>query len=191
MKLSDLTHGLPVRTLGNAEVGITGVTDDSRRVKPGDLFIARAGHTTDGRRFIDDALRRGAAAVLTDREAGLAGAAVVSAGDVAGVGTELARRFHGDPAAKLKLIGVTGTNGKTTTTYMVRHLLGAAGVRCGVIGTVEIDTGIKPRPSELTTPGAIELIGLLGAGAGSGDEDQEDERQANGTKHGGSRRGAE
>ena len=163
MNLSELIRSLPVRIhSGDCLREVGGITDDSRQVRAGDLFVARGGGTTDGRRFIQDAVKHGAVAVLTDRVVEAGGAAVLLTDEVGGAGVELARRLHGDPAARLKLIGVTGTNGKTTTTYMVRHLLAAVGIRCGVIGTVEIDTGTKPRPSDLTTPGAIELIGLLG-----------------------------
>lgn len=165
MLLTQLIESLPIRLRsgvgGQGEVVVRGLTDDSRTVTPGDLFIARGGCVTDGRRFIADAVARGAVAVLSDQPVTVDGAAALYAEDLGGALVEVARRFHGDPASKLKLIGITGTNGKTTTAYLVRHLLGAAGLRCGLIGTVETDNGRLARASNLTTPGIIELMGLL------------------------------
>src|SRR5687767_4274991 len=94
MELGKLIEGLDVRLVtGAATARVTGLTDDSRRVRPGDLFIARAGRATDGRRFVDDAVTRGAVGVVEG-----------------GGAFEVARRFFGDPGAKLMLVGITGTN---------------------------------------------------------------------------------
>ena len=147
---------------GDADVRIDAIVDDSRRVTPGALFIARAGHDADGKRFVDDAVARGAVAILADSAIETGGTALIITDDPAAVGLELARHLHGDPASKLTLIGITGTNGKTTTAHMVRHVLNAADFRCGLIGTIEIDDGSDaPQTAELTTPGAIELTALL------------------------------
>lgn len=147
---------------GDPARGIDSIVDDSRRVSPGIMFVARAGHDADGKRFVDDAVRRGAVAVLADSDIETGDAALLLTDEPGPVGLELARHLHGDPASKITLIGVTGTNGKTTTAHMVRHLLNAADVRCGLIGTIEIDDGSDaPQTAELTTPGAIELTALL------------------------------
>jgi len=164
MKISQLIETLPVRLhRGRADTNITAVVDDSRQATPGCLFVARPGTTDDGTRFIADAIQRGAVAVLThepvevDEEI-----TVLLTDDVPATALELANRLHDHPADKLSLIAVTGTNGKTTTAFMIRHLLNTVGKRCGMIGTIEIDTGgAKPQAAELTTPGAIQLTALL------------------------------
>ena len=148
MRLDDLISGLPIRVIEGTEgVDIADVTDDSRLIQPGWLFIARKGTIDDGARFIEDAKARGAAAVVSADATAMA---------------QLAERAYGEPSQKLKLVGVTGTNGKTTVAYIVRHLLNSAGPQCGMMSTVEIDTGdTKPRPATLTTPGACEISRLL------------------------------
>jgi UDP-N-acetylmuramoyl-L-alanyl-D-glutamate--2,6-diaminopimelate ligase len=152
------------RSDAGADVRICDVTEDSRTAVPGSLFIARPGARTDGRRFIADAVERGAVAVLTDDDtaAGLPvetrdRVAVLVSPDVPLAGAVLAEAFWGRPSSKLFLVGVTGTNGKTTVAHAVHHLLNAAGIRCGLVGTVEVDDGTGVRPAELTTPPATEL----------------------------------
>lgn len=165
MNLGELTQlpGLcPVGPLDACAV-VAGVTEDSRRVRPGWVFVARAGLHTDGRRFIADALRAGAVGVVTDRPpAGLpADAPILLASDPALVGAGLAERLAGSPSSALTLVGVTGTNGKTTVATLIARAARAAGVRCGLMGTVEIDDGAGAVPSDYTTPPAERLSGLL------------------------------
>ncbi|MCW5776293.1 MAG: UDP-N-acetylmuramoyl-L-alanyl-D-glutamate--2,6-diaminopimelate ligase [Phycisphaeraceae bacterium] len=166
MDLARLIEGTGIRASGAcAGVVIRGVTEDSRRAGPGDLFIARPGTVADGRAFIDDAVARGAAAVLTDRSVETigapGGAVLLVADDVPTAAARLAERFHGDPSTRLTLIGITGTNGKTTTAHLVQQLLIGAGVPCGLIGTVFTDDGSGPRESSLTTPAAVEISATL------------------------------
>ncbi|HRQ73857.1 MAG TPA: UDP-N-acetylmuramoyl-L-alanyl-D-glutamate--2,6-diaminopimelate ligase, partial [Phycisphaerales bacterium] len=166
MDLARLIEGTGIRASGAcAGVVIRGVTEDSRRAGPGDLFIARPGTVADGRAFIGDAVARGAAAVLTDRSietiGAPGGAVLLVADDVPTAAARLAERFHGDPSTRLTLIGITGTNGKTTTAHLVQQLLIGAGVPCGLIGTVFTDDGSGPRASTLTTPGAVETSAML------------------------------
>ena len=146
MQLGELIHDFDLTLAhGDAACSISDITDDSRCVSDGSLFIARA----DGEQFIDEAVHRGAAACVTGDhiDQALAG--------------RLAERFFGEPAKRLKLIGVTGTNGKTTAAFIIQHLLAAADLRPGLLGTVCIDDGRERRPAELTTPGAIEISRLL------------------------------
>lgn len=172
MKLGELLRGLDVGALTEREasVRICDITEDSRTVVPGSLFIARAGHKADGKRFVDDALSAGACAVLTD-DAGLAarleskgGVAVpvVHATDITLVSAMAAERFYGGASSRLKLAGVTGTNGKTTTTYLIWQLMNSAKKRCGLIGTVVIDDGSEVAPANMTTPPAVELSRTFG-----------------------------
>jgi len=144
------------------------ITEDSRRVTPGALFVARPGLSVDGRTFADDAARLGAMAILTDeasaREIAVRpGLATVGVGDVARVAPIVGERFFDEPSRSLEVVGVTGTNGKTTIAHLVQGLLRACGVECGLVGTVVIDTCTTVRPASLTTPPGIELSRTLAA----------------------------
>jgi UDP-N-acetylmuramoyl-L-alanyl-D-glutamate--2,6-diaminopimelate ligase len=155
----------PDATLSPAttDVEITGVREDSRQVRAGDLFVARAGTKADGARFIADAQARGAvAAVVAARMPGLLLPQIV-VNDPGAAASGLANLFYGSPSATLRVLGVTGTNGKTTVTYLVRHLLGTVKSRCGLIGTVEIDDGRTRHEATMTTPAACDIAELLGA----------------------------
>lgn len=148
---------------------IVGLAEDSRAVTPGVLFIARAGTKQDGRAFVADAIARGAAAVLTEGEgaearasgSGEAPVALLASADVPLASARIAERFFGNPSRALDLVGITGTNGKTTTAYLVQQFVKATGKRCGLIGTVAIDDGLHSRSATLTTPDAISLSRAL------------------------------
>jgi UDP-N-acetylmuramoyl-L-alanyl-D-glutamate--2,6-diaminopimelate ligase len=165
MLISELIAGLPLRLeRGDPGVEISDIVEDSRQVRPGSLFIARRGAVADGRRFIPEAARAGAAAVLTSGPSPVPEPLVaIVAPDPALASALLAERLCGSPSARLSLVGVTGTNGKTTTAHLVQQLLNHAGSRCGLIGTVQIDDGATVRPSTLTTPPAIEISRWLRA----------------------------
>ncbi len=176
MRLDQLIEDLPlIHFAGPRNAQLVGLTDDSRHVIAGSLFIARPGADGNALRFVPDAINAGAAALLLPAESAATLSTVKLPDTVSvilakpGVAVDqrlcgkLAERFYDHPSRKLKLIGVTGTNGKTTTVTITRHLLNSAGHKCGLIGTVELDTGspLGPRPATLTTPGAIELSQLL------------------------------
>lgn len=163
MELRRLIETLDVRPVPERALGvrISDLTDDSRTVLPGSLFVARPGVRDDGRKYIKQAICDGAVAVLTDEEGAKhvdeKHAAALVATDVALAAAQMAERFHGNPTEKLRLVGVTGTNGKTTVVHLVHGIMNAAGVRTGMIGTVEIDDGREIAQAEMTTPPAIEL----------------------------------
>jgi murE/murF fusion protein len=140
MKLGELIEPLVRRTgarlSGDAGTAVRGVRSDSRAVEPGDVYVAVRGIRADGHAFVADAIARGAAAVVVEHELAIAVPQLIVASGSAALGT-LVGRALGDPAAAMTLIGITGTNGKTTTTYLVESILAAAGYRPGVIGTVE------------------------------------------------------
>jgi UDP-N-acetylmuramoyl-L-alanyl-D-glutamate--2,6-diaminopimelate ligase len=155
---------------------VRGLADDSRRVQPGDLFLARPGGRDDGQAHVAEAVERGAvavvgptgiAAVLETLPRLVALAEVEDAALREAFGT-IANRFHRRPSERLGLIGVTGTNGKTTVCFLIRQLLAAAGRRCGLMGTVLVDDGAGVRPAELTTPGVLELHSTLARMAAHG-----------------------
>src|SRR3954451_8862529 len=141
---------------GPADVEVTALAYDNRRVTPGTLFFCVPGFTRDGHDFASDAVARGATALVVTRPLGL-GVPEVRVADVRSAMAAAAARFHGDPTARLRVVGITGTNGKTTTAFLVRSLLEAAGIRCGLLGTVTSVIGGVERPVVRTTPEAIDL----------------------------------
>jgi UDP-N-acetylmuramoyl-L-alanyl-D-glutamate--2,6-diaminopimelate ligase len=161
IRLSDLLLNVAGAKIlaGNASQAIAEVRDDSRKVQAGDLFVAVPGSKQDGRRFIDDALAKGAVAILTEADGAptdAGGATLVEVPSARhALGIIAANRFS--TTSQLTLTAVTGTNGKTTTTYLVEAILAAAGRRTGVIGTIGYRFGGKEKEASLTTPGALEL----------------------------------
>jgi UDP-N-acetylmuramoyl-L-alanyl-D-glutamate--2,6-diaminopimelate ligase len=139
-----------------AEVEIASLAYDSRRVQPGALFFCVPGEHSDGHDHAAQAVQVGAAALVVERplRQGVPEVAVESARAAMG---PVAARFYGDPTAELQVVGVTGTNGKTTTAFIVRALLEASGRRCGLLGTVTSIVGGKERGAGRTTPEAIDL----------------------------------
>jgi UDP-N-acetylmuramoyl-L-alanyl-D-glutamate--2,6-diaminopimelate ligase len=173
MKLDALLERLvPVTAeVRKASCDVTSICDDSRAAAPGCLFVARAGTRSDGRAFVADAVAKGAAAVLhagDDPCADASGAErvlrvrVPDGTDLARLAGAIADRLEGSPTEWLRLVGITGTNGKTTMAFLVQQFVQAAGERCGVIGTVVIDDGAVAEPASLTTPGGIEAARALG-----------------------------
>jgi UDP-N-acetylmuramoyl-L-alanyl-D-glutamate--2,6-diaminopimelate ligase len=151
-----------------ADVEITGLAYDSRAVKPGDLFFCVSGFSSDGHDFAPAAVRAGAAALVVERhlDVGVPELLVESARAAM---APAAARFYGHPARELRVVGVTGTNGKTTTAYLVRALLEAGGEQCGLLGTVKSVIGGQERVVARTTPEAIELQADLRAMLDGGD----------------------
>ena len=166
MRLSALLEGANIRPLAvnGSDPVIRGASLDSRRIGPGDLFVAVHGFHADGEAFVPEALRRGAQAVIAEspRPAGIDDAIgwvqVAEARQAAG---PISRECYGRPDEALALVGVTGTNGKTTVTHLVEAIGHAAGRRCGRIGTVGYAFDGEERPLDRTTPEAPELFGLL------------------------------
>jgi UDP-N-acetylmuramoyl-L-alanyl-D-glutamate--2,6-diaminopimelate ligase len=164
MALTTLLGALPHKTvLGAMPEAVTGVAYDSRKVAPGDLFVAVAGFKQDGRRFIGAALDRGAAAVVLEGADALAGTATarVIVPSTREALARLADAYFGHPSRALTVVGITGTNGKTTTSLLVDALLRAAGGLTGLVGTIEYRIGTEARPAGQTTPEAVELQSLL------------------------------
>jgi len=143
------------------KIEITGVQEDSRLVEPGNVFIARPGTKTDGAKFIADAIERRAAAIVTQSKAPSCPVPQLIVPDTGAAASILANAAYGYPARTVKTFAVTGTNGKTTTTYLVRHLLKKLNRKCGIIGTVEIDNGKTCVEAQMTTPSATDVARLL------------------------------
>ncbi len=136
---------------------ITGLAYDSRKVRPGDLFIALPGARDDGARFVPDAIQRGAVAVLHQGSPLSRGIPGIRVPDARAAMAAAAAVFYGDPTRGLDVVGVTGTNGKTTVAFMVRHLLETAGTPCALVGTVRYEWAGRSVAADRTTPEAPDL----------------------------------
>ena len=164
MRLNELTKGIKtLQIAGDADIDITGVNIDSRKIKPGHLFVAMKGTQVDGHTFIPKALELGAAAVLCEdmpeeRKDGVVYVQVESTEDAVG---KVATLFYGDPSTKLKLVGVTGTNGKTTIATLLYNMFRKFGYKCGLLSTVCNYIEGEAIPADHTTPDPIELNLLL------------------------------
>ncbi|MGE5283604.1 MAG: UDP-N-acetylmuramoyl-L-alanyl-D-glutamate--2,6-diaminopimelate ligase [Actinomycetota bacterium] len=158
MRLAELLEGIvPVPAGPLAEIGIGGICADSRSVRPGDLFVAVPGAHVDGHAYLADVARAGAAAALVEREVSSPPLPVVRVPSTAAALPGVAIAFHGDPSARLRVTGVTGTNGKTTVTYLIEGILAASGRVPAVIGTIDYRVAGTPLRKGLTTPFPHEL----------------------------------
>jgi UDP-N-acetylmuramoyl-L-alanyl-D-glutamate--2,6-diaminopimelate ligase len=161
--LRELVHGLDARIEGFADASVRAICYDSRRVREGSLFAALRGHTSDGHRFVPDAVAAGASALLVEEEPPAlpahVGAAIVPSTRAAL--PEVAARFFGRPADHLRLVGVTGTNGKSSTVRMIESILTSAGIAAGSIGTISVRGPGFEEPAGLTTPESVDLQQML------------------------------
>jgi len=169
MRLQDVMAGIVAAPSARAaDLEIAALAYDNRRVAPGALFFCVPGFTTDGHDFAPDAVERGAAALVVERELGL-GVPELVVPSVRAAMAPAAANFNGDPSGSLAVVGVTGTNGKTTTAFLVQALLQAAGRQAGLLGTVKSLIGGVEREVQRTTAEAIELQADLRAMADGGD----------------------
>ena len=168
-RLNDLVASLEgARVRGQLDAEVTGIAYDSRRVSPGDLFVAVKGELTDGNLYVEQALARGAVACVSDQSPTDDSTIWIQVPDARVGMARLARAFYGDPSRELTLIGITGTKGKTTTTYLVDSVLATAGVVSCRIGTIDYKMGDRVWSAERTTPEAIELQCMLRESVQSG-----------------------
>jgi len=163
MTLEQIAAALGGRISGiGSGVEVRRVTVDSRDVKPGDLFVAVRGNAADGHRWLDAAAAAGCTAVaVMDPPATAPGVPVVVFRDTRPVPALAARLLHGRPDTRLKIAGVTGTNGKTTTAFLLRDMIATLNGGCGLLGTIRYETGAASYPAPLTTPDGPRLYGLL------------------------------
>lgn len=160
--LQELIAGLPeARLPSGAAAWVTGVQYDSRRVRPGDLFACLKGLREDGHDYAPEAVERGAAAVLAEREIPNLGAPQVIVPESRLALALVAAAFFDHPSRKLRLFGVTGTNGKTTTTHLIKAILEAGGTKTGLLGTIHNLVGGQKLPARLTTPESVDLLAML------------------------------
>ncbi|MDF1525837.1 MAG: UDP-N-acetylmuramoyl-L-alanyl-D-glutamate--2,6-diaminopimelate ligase [bacterium] len=163
MRLQDVMSGIEnIQILGDSAVNVASLKYDSRRVLEGDMFAAVQGEKQDGMNFIEDAARRGATTFLVPEgtKKGPEGT-FVTASNVRKTLALASRNFFGDPSSRLKVVGITGTNGKTTSSYLVHGILEQAGIDSGLIGTVQYLVGGEVLSAARTTPESPDLFGLM------------------------------
>ena len=168
MKFTEIPEIIPFLKEKPPTLVFSGVQSDSRRVRPGDLFVALVGSRDDGARYAAAALAKGAVAVLAEKPVPDASKQTILVNDARGALACLAAALNGWPAKALRVYGVTGTNGKTTTAWLLRELLRAGGNTPGLLSTVQVEYGGRAIPATRTTPDACELQSLLAAMRGAG-----------------------
>src|SRR5881396_639251 len=142
MQLKTLVAAIPIRqVIGTLDRPVESIAYDSRRVQRNGLFVALRGEKTDGHEFIGSAIDKGASVIVTEREEQHPRVTCLVVENTRTALADLSANFYGHPARKLKLAAVTGTNGKTTTTFLIKHICEKAGLRCGLIGTVRYEIG--------------------------------------------------
>src|SRR5438067_53783 len=151
----------PREIIGPLDRVVEGIAYHSRSVQKNFLFVALRGEKTDGHQFIDQAIERGASVIVTEREENNRRVTCLVVENTRTALADLSATFYGHPARKLKLAGVTGTNGKTTTAFLIKHICEKAGLRCGLIGTVRYEIGERVLPAIRTTPESLDLQELL------------------------------
>ncbi|AJS57747.1 UDP-N-acetylmuramoyl-L-alanyl-D-glutamate--2,6-diaminopimelate ligase [Paenibacillus sp. IHBB 10380] len=168
MRLNELASSIAVKQIvGSGDITVSGIQIDSRKVTPGDLFICLPGHTVDGHDYASQAVERGASALVVERQLDVELPQVI-VNDCRYAMAVFANAFLGSPSSQLKVIGVTGTNGKTTTTYLIEKIMNDHGVRTGLIGTIQMRYGGRTFPMSGTTPEALDLQRSLHDMAASG-----------------------
>jgi len=163
LELGEIMHGIDYKLItGKLDQDIKGISYDSRKVKPGDLFICIPGYKTDGHEFADQALSRGAAALLAEREMAVNTEAVLLlTTDCRKAIPVVASNFYHQPSHHIKVIGVTGTNGKTTTTHLIKAILEQQGERVGIMGTLYARMGAAEKTLSNTTPESVDIEEFL------------------------------
>src|SRR6266568_3096742 len=162
MQLKTLLAATPVRqVIGPHDRPVESIAYDSRRVQRNSLFAALRGEKTDGHQFIGQAIDKGASVIVAERQNNDPRATCLVVENTRTALADLSAAFYGHPAGKLKLAAITGTNGKTTTTFLIKHICEKAGLRCGLLGTVRYEIGERVLPAIRTTPESLDLQELL------------------------------
>src|SRR2546429_912713 len=169
MQLKTLLVATPVREIiGPTDRAVESIAYDSRRVQRDGLFVALRGEKSYGHDFIGQAIEKGATVIVAERAEKHHRASCVVVENTRNAMADLAARFYNFPGRKLKLAAVTGTNGKTTTTFLIKHICEKAGMRCGLLGTVRYEIGERVLPAARTTPESLDLQELLSQIANAG-----------------------
>ena len=159
MKLLEVLQGLDYEVLkGNTDTEIREIQNDSRKVQPGDLFFCISGAVSDGHTYAEDVAAKGAAVIVVEKPVNVPDTVtVIRVKSTRYAMGKISSAFYGNPSEKLTVIGLTGTKGKTTTTYMIREMLERSGIKTGLIGTIEIIDGNQKIHANNTTPESMIL----------------------------------
>jgi UDP-N-acetylmuramoyl-L-alanyl-D-glutamate--2,6-diaminopimelate ligase len=162
MQLKTLVAAVsPRQVIGPLDRVVESIAYDSRRVQRNGLFVALRGEKVDGHQFIDQAVEKGATVIVTEHEVQSPRATCLVVENTRSALADLAATFYQQPARRLKLAAVTGTNGKTTTTFLIKHICEKAGLRCGLLGTVRYEIADRVLPAVRTTPESLDVYDLL------------------------------
>jgi UDP-N-acetylmuramoyl-L-alanyl-D-glutamate--2,6-diaminopimelate ligase len=177
MKFFELLNIVGLKTTAVKDFAVLGLAYDSRKVKDGFIFFAIKGYKDDGNKYVPKVIEDGAKAIVTDIEFVKYYESkvpdyvnIIGVEDVRKTMAQMGFAYYEKPSEKIKLIGVTGTNGKTTITYLLKHIFEIAGFKCGLVGTIEYGAGTKKHESKLTTPDSIEINAMLKNMADEGTE---------------------
>src|SRR6476659_8949506 len=162
MQLKTLVAAVAARQIiGPLDRVVESIAYDSRRVQRNGLFVALRGEKTDGHQFIEQAVEKGATVIVTEHEVQSPRATVVVVENTRNALADLVAAFYQQPARRLKLAAVTGTNGKTTTTFLIKHICEKAGLRCGLLGTVRYEIADRVLPAVRTTPESLDVYDMF------------------------------
>src|SRR5436309_8782180 len=169
MQLKTLVAGIPLRqVIGTLDRPVESIAYDSRRAQRNGLFVALRGGKSDGHQFVAQAIEKGASVIVTECEEKYPHVTCLVVENSRTALADLSKVLYGRPGDRLKLAAVTGTNGKTTTTFLIKHICEKAGLRCGLIGTVRYEIGERVLPAARTTPESLDLQELLAQIANAG-----------------------
>src|SRR6187549_3322337 len=151
----------PRQVIGPVDRVVESIAYDSRRVQRNGLFVALRGEKSDGHQFVDQAIEKGASVIVAEQDCQQMRATCVQVENSRTALADLAAAFYDRPTRRLRMAAVTGTNGKTTTTFLIKHICEKAGMRCGLLGTVQYEIGDRIMPAIRTTPEALDIQELL------------------------------
>lgn len=161
MKLKDILSLKDEIIIGSSDIEIKDISYDSRKIEKDSVFFALPGHRTDGKKYINNAIAKGACAIVTDEKVEDLPITQIIVKDVYKYMTQAAAKFYNNPDKELFIIGITGTNGKTTITYMIESILACAGIKSGVIGTINYRYGDKIFDAPNTTPQSLDIYKIM------------------------------
>src|SRR4029077_10262069 len=162
MQLKTLASAIsPRQIVGPPDRVVEGIAYDSRRVQKNFLFVALRGEKNDGHQFVDQAIEKGASVIVTEQEVQQARSTCIVVENTRHALADLGAVFYERPSRRLKMAAVTGTNGKTTTSFLLKHICEKAGLRCGLLGTVHYEIADRVLPAVRTTPEALDVYDLL------------------------------
>ena len=159
--LNNLIKDIEVSNLPKTKIEISGITNDSRKVKPGSVFIAISGYQNDGKKFIDEAVNKGASVIIADQVNQKIKIPVIEVKNIRKAMSKISANYYDNPSKKMCVIGITGTNGKTTSSFILNSIINSSNNKSALVGTLGVLNDEKIINTNLTTPDSIELQNIL------------------------------